>query len=224
MRPKILVIEDDADIQEVLKEHLELDGYEVFCASTGKEGERLFEEKSPDLAIVDVNLPDITGFEVCGFIRSKSDIPIIVLTVRGELEDKLKGFECGADDYVTKPFEYLELAARVRVHLKRKKRPEVIECGDVKVFTKDRKVLVGDRPVRLTKREYELLELLVLNAGKVLSRDYIKSRLWGEDELYPWSRAIDVHIKRLREKIEPDPSNPKYIITCVGKGYMFRAC
>jgi len=160
---------------------------------------------------------------VCKAIREKSSAPIIMLTVRDSISDKLRGFECGADDYVTKPFEFLELAARIRVHLARsqKQKPKDYDFGYLKLHTGKKEVFVNGKPVRLTRREFELLELLVANAGRVLSREFIKSQLWPNKELYPWSRAIDVHIKRLREKIEPDPENPRIIVTYPGIGYKF---
>ena len=220
---KILVIEDDPDIATILKDQLELDGYQVETASTAKVGLQKVSSFRPDLIILDLNLPDADGVEVCKHIKDKTDAPIIILTVRDNISDKLIGFESGASDYVTKPFEFLELAARIKVHLKkyRKKAPVVYDFGYIKIDTAKKEVKVNGKPVKLTKREFELLELLASNAGRVLSRDFIKNQIWSDKELYPWSRAIDVHIKRLREKIEPDPKNPKFIITYPGMGYKF---
>ncbi len=223
MKAKILIVEDDPDISKILKDQLELDGYDVETAASGKEGLEKFNKFLPDLIILDLNLPDIDGLRVCKTLREKSNIPIIMLTVRDSISDKLRGFECGADDYVTKPFEFLELAARIKVHLARsqKQKPQDYDFGYLKMHTIKKEVLVNGKPVRLTRREFELLELLVANAGRVLSREFIKSQLWPNKELYPWSRAIDVHIKRLREKIEPDPENPRIIVTYPGIGYKF---
>ncbi len=223
MKAKILIVEDDPDISKILKDQLELDGYDVETAASGKEGLEKFNKFLPDLIILDLNLPDIDGLRVCKILREKSNIPIIMLTVRDSISDKLRGFECGADDYVTKPFEFLELAARIKVHLTRnqKQKPQDYDFGYLKVHTTKKEVFVNGKPVRLTRREFELLELLIANAGRVLSREFIKSQLWPNKELYPWSRAIDVHIKRLREKIEPDPENPRIIVTYPGIGYKF---
>ncbi len=223
MKARILIIEDDVDIARILKDQLELDGYSVETALSGTEGLEKMDSFDPDLIILDLNLPDTDGLKVCKTIRQKSSVPIIMLTVRDSVSDKLRGFECGADDYVTKPFEFLELAARIRVHLSRSQRyrPKDYDFGYIKIYTSQRRVLVKGKPVKLTKREFELLELLASNAGTVLSRDFIKSQLWPNKEIYPWSRAIDVHIKRLREKIEPDPENPRIIVTYPGVGYKF---
>ena len=154
-------------------------------------------------------------------------MPIIMLTVRNSVSDKLRGFEVGADDYVTKPFEYLELAARMRACLRRSRKVshdrEVLDTGRVQVFPQKREVYVDGKPVKLTRKEYELLELLVSHAGKVLTREFIKSQLWKDKQIYPWSRTLDVHIQRLRQKIEPDPENPCFIITHPGVGYRFEA-
>ncbi len=223
MKEKILIIEDDPDISRILKDQLELDGYQVITALSGEEGLKQFEKFSPDLIVLDLNLPDIDGLKVCKLIREKSNIPIIMLTVRDSISDKLRGFECGADDYVTKPFEFLELVARIRVHLSRgkKEKPKIYDFGYIKLNTSKKEVYVNGKPIKLTRREFELLELLVSNAGRVLSREFIKSQLWSDKELYPWSRTIDVHIKKLREKIEPNPESPKLIITYPGVGYKF---
>ena len=222
-KAKILIIEDDIDILRILKDQFELDVYEVETAASGTEGLDKFKAFNPHLVILDLNLPDVDGLKICKTIRSQSDVPIIMLTVRDSISDKLRGFECGADDYVTKPFEFLELAARVKVHISRslKHKPKSYDFGYLKLDREKREVYVNKKPVKLTRREFELLELLIVNAGRVLSREFIKSQLWTDKELYPWSRAIDVYIKRLREKIEPEPENPKIIITYPGVGYKF---
>ena len=222
-KTKILIIEDDPDILRILKDQFELDGYEVETASNGVEGLEKFKTFNPHIVILDLNLPDIDGLKVCKTIRRSSEVPIIMLTVRDSISDKLRGFECGADDYVTKPFEFLELAARVKVHISRSLRykSKSYDFGYLKMDREKREVYVNGKLVRLTRREFELLELLVVNAGRVLSREFIKSQLWANRDLYPWSRAIDVYIKRLREKIEPEPENPKIIVTYPGIGYKF---
>jgi len=225
MVPVILIVEDDADILKVLKDQLELDGYQVLEACQGDEGLKIAMESKPHLVILDLNLPDMDGLRVCRELRKISHVPVIMLTVRDTISDKLRGFEVGADDYITKPFEYLELAARVRACLKRNRvarlQDGVLDLDRIKLFPHKREVCVDGKPVGLTKREYELLELLALNRGRVLTRDFIMSQLWKGKEIYPWSRAVDVHIQRLRRKIEPDPEHPRFIITHPGVGYRF---
>ncbi len=225
MGEKILVIEDDADIMTILKDQLELDGYKVACASTGKAGLALFNQFQPHLIILDLNLPDFDGINICKKIRRSSDLPIIMLTARDGLSDKIRGFEHGADDYIVKPFEYLELAARIRACLKRRQinaAPKSrLAFGPLVINSRKRSVEVNGQPVRLTKKEYDLLELFTSHAGEILKRNYICKQLWPEDEIYPWSRALDVHIRRLRKKIEPDPDHPRFILTHPGVGYRF---
>ncbi len=221
---KVLVIEDDPDITTVLKGNLQMDGYEVYNASNGADGLTLVKNVSPDVVILDLNLPDTDGIKVCKEIREIGDIPVIMLTVRDTMSDKLRGFEVGADDYVTKPFEYLELAARIRACLKRKGqrlfRDEPLESGNMKLFHRRREVMIGDKLVRLTKKECELLELLMIHAGDVVPREFIKSQIW-QGEVDADSRSLDVHVRRLRCKIEPEPDKPRYVITHPGVGYRF---
>ncbi len=224
-KAKILIIEDDSDIVFILKEHLELDGFEVYGAENAKEGFRLLSEKRPDLLLLDLNLPDMDGLKVCQKIRKESDIPIIMLTARDSLSDKIKGFECGADDYLVKPFEYLEVVARIKACLRRakkaSKRKEILDFGKLKIDLNKREVYLEGKPVKLTKKEFDLLKVLASHPDEVLSRDFLRNQLWPEKEIYPWSRALDVHIQRLRQKIEPDPENPSFIITHPGVGYRF---
>lgn len=225
MGKKILVIEDDADILTILKDQLELDGYDVACASSGEKGYALFKELQPDLIILDLNLPDYDGINICKKIRISSDVPIIMLTARDGLSDKIRGFEYGADDYIVKPFEYLELAARIRACLKRRQitttpKSELV-FGPLIINSAKRTVRLNGKPIRLTKKEYDLLELFTTHAGEILKREYICKQLWTDNEIYPWSRALDVHIRRLRKKIEPDPDNPRFIVTHPGVGYRF---
>ena len=220
-----MVIEDDADILTILKDQLELDGYNVTCASSGEEGYTLFKQFQPDLIILDLNLPDHDGINICKRIRRSSDVPIIMLTARDGLSDKIRGFEHGADDYIVKPFEYLELAARIRACLKRRKITDTpkseLNFGPLSINSAKRTVMLNNKAIRLTKKEYDLLELFTTHAGEILKREYICKQLWPDDEIYPWSRALDVHIRRLRKKIEPDPENPRFIITHPGVGYRF---
>ncbi len=223
--PRILVVEDDNDIRTVLMDQLRLDGFETVGASTGREVLEQFSSLSPDLIILDLKLPDIDGLVVCQEIRKKSDVPIIIVSARDSLPDKIRGLEVGADDYVTKPFEYLELEARIRACLRRRKsstsQTDPLDLGNLKVYRQKRMIEVNGKRVNLTKKEFELLNLFLDNRGQVLSREFLSSHLWHKKEVYPWSRALDVHVRRLRKKIEPDPANPKYILTHAGVGYRF---
>lgn len=222
---RILVIEDDKDILTVLIGQLKLDGFEVQGALTGKKGIEILKTWIPDLVILDLNLPDIDGINICQSVRRISDIPIVILTARETISDKVRGLESGADDYIVKPFEYLELAARIRACLRRTasvKRPSTeMVLGKLKILLSKRQVFLNEKPLKLTKREYDLLELFVSHPGEVLSRDFICSHIWPKGGIYSWSRALDVHILRLRHKIEPDPENPSHIITHPGIGYRF---
>ncbi len=225
-KSKILIIEDDSDILLILKEQLELDGFEVYGAETAEKGLKLLEEKDPDLVILDLNLPDMDGLKVCRRIREKSDLPVLMLTARDSISDKLRGFEYGADDYIVKPFEYLEVVARIKACLRRakaslSKKKETLELGPFRIDERKREVYLYGRPIKLTKKEFDLLWVLASHPGEVLSRDFLRQELWPQKEIYPWSRALDVHIQRLRQKIEPDPENPRYIITHPGVGYRF---
>ncbi len=223
---KILVVEDDQDIQKVLVDQLALDGYEAKGVSTGKEAMEFFETFKPDLVILDLTLPDIDGLIICQHLRKLSDIPIIILSARESLADKIRGLDLGADDYMTKPFEFLELAARIKACIRRRDKTtrteEVIKAGDITIYPEQRTVTVRGEHVNLTRKEFELLLTLVENRNKVVKREELCNRLWRDKEVYPWSRAIDVHIRRLRQKIEDDPSSPRLIITHSGVGYRFR--
>ncbi len=227
VKARILVVEDEHDIRTVLMDQLRLDGFDTVGASTGKEVLENFKSLTPDLIILDLKLPDIDGLMVCQEIRKHSDIPIIIVSARDSLPDKIRGLEVGADDYVTKPFEYLELEARIRACLRRHQvtsgMTDPIDLGNLKIYRQKRMIEVNGKGVKLTKKEFELLNLFLENRGKVLSREFLSSHLWHNKEVYPWSRALDVHVRRLRKKIEPDPAHPKYILTHAGVGYRFAA-
>ncbi len=220
----ILVIEDDKDIRRILKDQLELDGFSVTEAASGAEGIYLFKQKSPALILLDLNLPDLDGIKICQMIRNISDVPVVMLTARDALADKVRGFECGADDYIVKPFEYLELKARILANLRRRAAVQKDELvfGDLKIYLKTREVFLRGCPVHLTRKEYELLELFITQPNKILEREYIVRQLWPNGEIYTWSRALDVHIRRLRQKIEMDPERPRFILTHSGVGYRFQ--
>ena len=225
VKARILVVEDEHDIRTVLMDQLRLDGFDTVGASTGKEVLKNFAALAPDLIILDLRLPDIDGLLVCQQIRKQSDIPIIIVSARDSLPDKIRGLEVGADDYVTKPFEYLELEARIRACLRRHQSSSTatdpVDLGTLKIYRQKRMIEVNGKSVKLTKKEFDLLNLFLDNKGKVLSREFLSTHLWHNKEVYPWSRALDVHVRRLRKKIEPDPANPKYILTHAGVGYRF---
>jgi DNA-binding response OmpR family regulator len=221
----ILVVDDDPDILRILQDNLELDGYKVSTASTGKEALQAFEGAPASLIVLDLFLPDIDGIQVCRSIREKSSVPIIMLTARDRITDKVLGLETGADDYMVKPFDYLELAARIKACLRRTRpspRPDrIIEFTDLTIDPAKGTVIKRGEKIKVTQREFRLLVLLAGNIGKTMNRATIRSALWPEGELYKDSRAIDVHIQHLRSKLEDNPAEPKYIKTVQGVGYSF---
>lgn len=222
----ILVVDDDKDIVETIKGNLELDGYEVLSAFDGRSGVDMAKKHRPDLIVLDLNLPDIDGIKACQIIRREFDFPIIMLTARGGVSDKVLGLECGADDYMVKPFNFLELSARIKAIFKRFERNLVknhYRLRDLSIDFKSRKVSLRGEEIKLTKTEFELLELLVSYPDEVLSREFITNQIWRDSELYQHSRALDVHVQRLRKKIESDIENPQYIVTVAGVGYKFQA-
>ncbi len=224
---KILVVDDDPDILAILRDNLELDGYRVLTADSGKAGLELASGEKPDLVILDVMLPDVDGIQVCRVIRKTSEVPIVMLTAKDRVTDKVLGLESGADDYVVKPFDYLELAARVNACLRRGKASfplrETLVFGALSIDPDTRSAVVGARKVPLTRKEFDLLTLLARHEGRVLDRAQIKKAVWPEAKLYEWSRTIDMHIRNLRTKIEKSPETPRCILTVPGVGYMFHA-
>ncbi len=224
IRPTILVVDDDKDIVETIKGNLELDGYEVLSAFDGRSGVDMAKRCRPDLIILDLNLPDIDGIKACQIIRREFNFPIIMLTARDGVSDTVLGLECGADDYMVKPFNFLELSARIKAILKRVERNLVkdhYELRELSIDFKSRKVSLRGKEIKLTKTEFELLELFVSYPDEVLSREFITNQIWRDSELYQHSRALDVHVQRLRKKIESDIENPQYIVTVAGVGYKF---
>ncbi|MDF2589204.1 MAG: yycF [Anaerocolumna sp.] len=227
MGKKVLVVDDEKLIVKGIRFSLEQDGMEVDCAYDGEEALEAAKKKEYDVVLLDVMLPKITGFEVCQQIREFSNMPIIMLTAKGDDMDKILGLEYGADDYITKPFNILEVKARIKAIMRRstKKAAEtqakVIKFEDLKIDCESRRVYVGNKEVNLTAKEFDLLELLIFNPNKVYSRENLLNIVWGYD--YPGDvRTVDVHIRRLREKIEDNPSEPKYIHTKWGVGYFFQ--
>lgn len=228
MAYQILVVDDEKLIVKGIKFSLEQDGMEVTAAYDGEEALQNIKEKKFDLVVLDVMLPKMDGLEVCQQVREFSQIPIIMVTAKGEDMDKIMGLEYGADDYITKPFNILELKARIKAILRRSVKKTSAEAAerkglkvrDLELTFDSRRVFIGDREVNLTAKEFDLLELLMENPGKVYSREKLLDTIWGYD--YPGDvRTVDVHVRRLREKIEANPSEPKYIFTKWGVGYYF---
>ena len=228
MALKALVVDDEKLIVKGLRFSLMQDNYEVDCAYDGEEALEMARNGQYDIILLDVMLPRLTGLEVLQQIREFSQVPVIMLTAKGEDMDKIMGLDYGADDYITKPFNVLEVKARIKAILRRtsfrKKQSEdqsVISSGDLTMDRENRRVTVSGREINLTSKEFELLELRVTNPGKVYSRTKLLETVWGRD--YPGDvRTVDVHIRRLREKIEPNPSEPRYVQTKWGVGYYFR--
>ena len=230
MGKKVLVVDDERLIVKGLRFSLEQDDMEVECAYDGEEALEMAKNKKYDIILLDIMLPKLTGLEVCQQIREFSDVPVIMLTAKGEDMDKILGLEYGADDYITKPFNILEVKARIKAIIRRtgakgkepvEKKAQIIEAGDLRLDCEGRRLHVSGREVNLTAKEFDVLELLVLNPNKVYGRDNLLKLVWGED--YPGDvRTVDVHIRRLREKIEPNPSEPKYVHTKGGVGYYYK--
>lgn len=228
MEKKILVVEDEKLIAKGIRFSLEQDGMKVDVAMDGEEALFLARERPYDMILLDVMLPKLDGFEVCKQVREFSQVPIIMLTAKGEDLDKILGLEYGADDYMTKPFNILELKARMKAILRRVGLKEEAEkerwilSGTWKIDTESRNVWIAGKEVKVTAKEFDLLELLVEHPGKVFSREELLNTVWGYE--YPGdARTVDVHIRRLREKVEEHPSEPHYIQTKWGVGYFFRA-
>jgi OmpR family response regulator RpaB len=230
---KVLVVDDELSIRQILETRLSIRGYTVILAVDGEEALELFRKERPNIVILDIMLPKRDGYEVCSEIRKESQVPIIMLTALGDISDRVMGLELGADDYVMKPFSPKELEARIRSVLRRTdsttglttRNPtqNILQIGTLAIDTNKRQVFKGDERIKLTGMEFNLLELLVTKAGERLSRSTILDRVWGyTPERYLDTRVVDVHISRLRSKLEEDPSNPDLIITARGTGYMFQ--
>lgn len=227
MGNKVLVVDDEKLIVKGIKYSLEQDEMKVDCAYDGEEALRLAGENQYDIILLDVMLPALDGFEVLRRIREFSSVPIIMLTAKGDDMDKILGLEYGADDYITKPFNILEVKARIKAIIRRsgKNNPventKVIVKGDLQIDVDARRVMIEGREINLTAKEFDVLELLVTNPNKVFSREKLLNIVW--DYEYPGDvRTVDVHIRRLREKIEKNPSEPKYVYTKWGVGYYFK--
>ena len=229
MSRKVLVVDDEKLIVKGIRFSLEQDGMDVDCAYDGEEALKLIRENKYNIILLDVMLPKLDGFQVCQQVREFSDVPIVMLTAKGEDMDKILGLEYGADDYITKPFNILEVKARMKAIMRRVAKKDgmsasgkVVVKGDLKIDCESRRVFSGDRELNLTAKEFDLLELLAMNPNKVYSRESLLNIVWGYE--YPGDvRTEDVHIRRLREKIEANPSEPKYVHTKCGVGYYFQA-
>jgi len=236
MPEKILVVDDEISLQETVAYNLKKQGYEVQTTGDGTEALDLAREMNPDLIILDVMLPGLDGFEICRILRKEMTTPVLMLTARDDEIDRVVGLEVGADDYMAKPFSMRELIARVKAMLRRvrlireevntgegvdgKPKQEIMEFGNLKIDMTRREITVDDEVVAFKPKEYELLTFLAQHQGQVLSREFILERVWGWDFIGD-SRTVDVHVRWLREKIEPDPANPRRIITVRGAGYRF---
>jgi two-component system response regulator RegX3 len=222
---RVLVVEDEESFSDALSYMLRREGYEVEIAPTGTEALTAFDRSGADLVLLDLMLPGLSGTEVCRELRSRSHVPIIMVTARDSEVDKVVGLELGADDYVTKPFSSRELVARIRAVLRRGVETDelmtsTVEAGPVRMDVERHVVSVDGGQISMPLKEFDLLELLLRNAGRVLTRGQLIDRVWGADYVGD-TKTLDVHVKRLRSKIEPDPANPKYLVTVRGLGYKF---
>lgn len=228
MAKKVLVVDDEKLIVKGIRFSLEQDGMEVDCAYDGQEALDMATANAYDMILLDVMLPKLDGFEVCRRIREFSNMPIVMLTAKGDDMDKILGLEYGADDYITKPFNILEVKARIKAIMRRttpavvkEQKITEIHSGDITMDTESRRLFIKEKEYNVTSKEFDMLLLLVTNPGKVYSRDHLLNTIWGED--YPGdARTVDVHIRRLREKIEPNASEPRYVQTKWGVGYYYQ--
>ena len=227
MGNRILVVDDEKLIVKGIRFSLEKDGMEVDCAYDGEEALELAKQNEYDVVLLDLMLPVYDGYEVCQRIREFSDMPIIMLTAKGDDMDKILGLEYGADDYITKPFNILEVKARIKAILRRSSKAareenvSVLKAGELSMDRESRRVFIGEREVNLTAKEFDLMDLLMRNPGKVFSREKLLNVVWGYE--YPGDvRTVDVHVRRLREKVETNPSDPRYVYTKWGVGYYYK--
>ena len=222
---RILVVEDEASFSDPLSYMLEKEGYDVAVAETGPDALTEFDRNGADLVLLDLMLPGLSGVDVCRSLRTKSSVPVIMLTAKDSEVDKVVGLEIGADDYVTKPYSARELLARIKAVLRRQSEPEelvpaTVESGPVRLDVERHTVTVRGEQVAMPLKEFELLEMLLRTAGRVLTRGQLIDRIWGSDYIGD-TKTLDVHVKRLRAKIEPDPGSPRHIVTVRGLGYKF---
>ncbi|HKJ12993.1 MAG TPA: response regulator transcription factor [Ornithinimicrobium sp.] len=224
---RILVVEDEESFSDPLSYMLGKEGYEVAVAADGPTGIQEFDRSGADLVLLDLMLPGLSGVDVCRALRSRSSVPVIMLTAKDSEVDKVVGLEMGADDYVTKPYSARELLARIKAVLRRQSEPEElvptsVDVGPVRMDVERHQVSVDGQRVSLPLKEFELLEILLRNAGRVMTRGQLIDRVWGSDYVGD-TKTLDVHVKRLRAKVEPDPAHPRFIQTVRGLGYKFEA-
>ncbi|HKW91455.1 MAG TPA: response regulator transcription factor [Methylomirabilota bacterium] len=224
--PRILIVDDEPEMVRGLEDNLRFEGYQTVAAGDGKRGLALALSEAPDLILLDVMMPGMSGWDLCRELRQRGfDTPVIMLTARGEEVDRVLGLELGADDYVTKPFSLRELMARIRAVLRRpgpRQKFEEFAFGDARVHLRARQAFKGGREVRLTRKEFDLLRYLIEHPGEVITRDRLLDEVWGY-ERFPTTRTVDTHILRLRQKFESDPERPAHILTAHGQGYRFVA-
>jgi two-component system, OmpR family, response regulator RegX3 len=224
---RVLVIEDEESFRDALQFMLSREGFDVVLAADGAEGMKQFDSKNPDIVLLDLMLPEVSGTDVCRYIRTKSNTPVIMLTAKDTEIDKVVGLELGADDYVTKPFSTRELLARIKAVLRRGADVEfdsvgAVEGGPIRMDVERHALSVNGEAVSMPLKEFELLEFLMRNSGRVLTRGQLMDRVWGSNYVGD-GKTLDVHVKRIRSKIEPDPANPVYLTTVRGLGYRFEA-
>jgi two-component system alkaline phosphatase synthesis response regulator PhoP len=222
--PRILIVDDEPEMVRGLEDNLRFEGYQTVAAADGARGLALALSEAPDLILLDVMMPGLSGWDVCRQLRARGlDTPVIMLTARGAEVDRVQGLELGADDYITKPFGVRELMARIRAVLRRpgpRQKFEEFAFGDVRVHLRARQAFKTGREVRLTRKEFDLLRYLVEHPGEVITRDRLLDEVWGYDR-FPTTRTVDTHILRLRQKFEDDPERPAHILTAHGQGYRF---
>jgi DNA-binding response OmpR family regulator len=221
---RILIVDDEPEMVRGLEDNLRFEGYQTLSAGDGKRGLQLALTEAPDLVLLDVMMPGMSGWDVCRELRDKGlDVPVIMLSARGEEVDRVQGLELGADDYVSKPFGLRELLARIRAVLRRpgpRQKTQEFAFGDVRAHLRGRQVFKSGREVKLTRKEFDLLCFLVEHRGDVITRDRLLDEVWGYDR-FPTTRTVDTHILRLRQKFEDDPEHPRFILTVHGQGYRF---
>jgi DNA-binding response OmpR family regulator len=222
--PTILIVDDEPEMVRGLEDNLRFEGYQTLAAHDGKRGLHLALTGAPDLILLDIMMPGMSGWDVCREVRHKGiGVPIIMLSARGEEVDRVLGLELGADDYVTKPFGLHELLARIRAVLRRpgpRQKFEAFAFGEARVLLRGRQAFKAGREIRLTRKEFDLLRYLVEHRGEVITRDRLLDEVWGYDQ-FPTTRTVDTHILRLRQKFEDDPERPRFILTAHGQGYRF---